>query len=143
MSFDLMVFALEDAPKDRTEFLEWYEIQTDWSKNETSFDPSFTNPNLQKWITELSQQFPAMNGPLAPEDDDAEDLTDYTITKSVIYASFPWSQSESAYKAAKDLAIKHQVGFFNASSANGEIEYGVKTESTTSISSNSPWWKFW
>ena len=37
MSYDLMAFEISKAPKDREEFLKWYDKQTEW-KEEHDYD---------------------------------------------------------------------------------------------------------
>lgn len=55
-------------------------------------------------------------------DDDIErSLTDYSIDESAIYVSFVWSIAQKAYNIARKLAIKHGVGFFDASGDEGHI----------------------
>ncbi|WP_175598021.1 hypothetical protein [Paenibacillus luteus] len=48
-------------------------------------------------------------------------LTDYSLGSAVIYAAFAYSVAEEAYTIMRELALKHQVGFFNVSSNDGEI----------------------
>src|SRR5262249_2766257 len=52
-------------------------------------------------------------------------VTDYSFGRSVIYASFAWSEAESAYKEVKELAARHGVGFFDASGDEGDIWWPV------------------
>lgn len=39
MSYDLMVFKKEAAPKYRTDFMKWYDHQTTWTENHGYDDP--------------------------------------------------------------------------------------------------------
>ncbi|MGC5776747.1 hypothetical protein [Paenibacillus pabuli] len=48
-------------------------------------------------------------------------LTEYSVGKEVIYAAFAWSVAEDAYKMMRELARKHNVGFFDLSGSAGEI----------------------
>ena len=128
MSYDLMVFALEHAPQQREPFLAWYQQQSQWKERHSYDDPQVTTPELRAWFQEMIQEFPPLDGPLAPDieaedfDEELEDrLTGYCIGKSVIYASFAWSEAEMAYRHVKDLAARHKVGFFDASSNSLEI----------------------
>ena len=141
MSFDLMVFDLENAPKNRQEFVAWYEVQTNWSKVETSFDSKIASPTLQEWFQKIADKYPPMNGPLAPDGDDIENLADYTITQNIIYAAFSWDNAEGAYSLAKELASELNVGFYDVSSPNGEIILG--NISINEETPNKEWWKFW
>lgn len=122
MSYDLMVFEPGSAPRDRAEFMTWYNDQTQWTEPHGYNDPSVTSARLRAWYDEMTIEFPNMNGPGISDDDfDNPKLTDYSIGQSVIYAAFAWSQAEGAYKAMRGLAVKHGVGFFDVSADEGEI----------------------
>ena len=122
MSYDLMVFRPDIAPRTRVEFLKWYHIQVQWSEGHSYSDPAVTSDNLKNWFFEMIESFPALNGPYAKDEDDVDDYTtDYCIGKDVIYVTFAWSLAESAYEKMKTLAEKHQVGFFDVSSNEGDI----------------------
>ncbi len=121
MSYDLMVFEPTVAPRDRCGFMEWYEAQTQWSEDHDYDDPGVSSPSLQKWFEEMIQTFPPMNGPLAGDDVDDPHVADHCIGTEVIYSAFAWSVAEEAHPKMRELAIKHRVGFFDASAENGEI----------------------
>lgn len=123
MSYDLMVFRPDIAPRTRHEFMSWYHDQTRWSEGHSYNDPVVTSDNLKSWFFEMINSYPALNGPYAKEDEDEYDdfVTDYSIGKDVIYAAFSWSLAEQAYETMKALAQKHKVGFFDASANNGDI----------------------
>lgn len=124
MSYDLMVFAPNDAPREIQAFLDWFAQQTQWSERQSYEDPSETTPNLAAWYADMRQNFPNMNGPDAYEpahDEDNPYVTGYAIGRSVIYADFRWSVAEAAYTTVRALAVKHGVGFFNVSASDGEI----------------------
>lgn len=123
MSYDLMVFAPEQAPTEREGFLDWYDEQSEWEEEHSYDNPAVSTPALRAWFMEMIQSYPAMNGPLSspslPEDEST--LTDYSVGRSVIYAAFAWSKAEQAYDTMFKLAAKHGVGFFNASSDHAEV----------------------
>lgn len=123
MSYDLMVFAVEAAPKDRAAFLEWYEGHTEWEEDHSYDNPDVSAPALKAWFLEMIQSWPAMNGPFSSEDfpEDDSTVTDYSVGREVIYAAFAWSKAEPAYDAVVALAAKHGVGFFNASSDGAQV----------------------
>ncbi|MEQ1955290.1 hypothetical protein [Mesorhizobium sp. CN2-181] len=123
MSYDLMVFAPADAPRVRQAFLDWYEEQTEWSEDHRYDDTAVTTPGLSAWYGEMQLDFPDLNGPSASDllEDDSPSVTDYSIGRSVIYAGFRWSEADRAYTSVRALAVKHGVGFFNVSAADGEI----------------------
>ncbi len=123
MSYDLMVFAAEAAPKKREAFLAWHEEQTELDEDHSYADPAVTSAALQAFYADIVQTFPAL--PLderADEDEgdeeEDEDMTDtdYTIGKAFIYMSFPWTRIDDAHATVTRLAGQHGVGFFDVSS---------------------------
>jgi len=122
MSYDLMVFRPDVAPRTRPEFMSWYRDQTQWSEEHSYNDPTVTSENLKSWFIDMISSYPAMNGPYAREEDEDNDfVTDYSIGKDIIYVAFSWSLAEQAYEKMKSLAEKHKVGFFDASADEGDI----------------------
>jgi len=124
MSYDLAVFEPEAAPKNRAEFLAWFERQTKWDEPHGYDDPAVSTSTLRSWFMDIIKEFPPMNGPYAGNDlvdiDDSH-LTDYSVGTSLIYAAFAWSLAELAYTTMFRLAEKHRIGFFNVSSDTGEV----------------------
>jgi hypothetical protein len=123
LSYDLMVFAVDLAPKERDAFLEWYEQQAEWEEDHSYDDPAVTSLELQAWFSDMIKSYPPMNGPHSPRDLPKEEssVTDYSIGRSVIYAAFAWSKAEETYRSVFALAGKHRVGFFDASSKNAAV----------------------
>ena len=123
MSYDLMVFEPSAAPRDRSAFMEWYRIQTEWSEEHSYDDPANTSLVLQQWFAEFSKTYPPMNGPHAVSEDRLDDpfVTDHCIGKNLVYSAFAWSVAESALPAMRELALKHGAGFFDVSAEEGEI----------------------
>ncbi|AIQ24475.1 MULTISPECIES: hypothetical protein [Paenibacillus] len=126
MSYDLMAFETSKAPQERAAFMKWYEQQVQWSEDHAYNDPSVLSEALQRFYSELSEQFPNMNVEdeifEAMEEAGTDNrLTDYSLGSSVIYAAFAYSVAEEAYTAMRELAIKHKVGFFDVSSNEGDI----------------------
>ncbi|WP_449603106.1 hypothetical protein [Paenibacillus sp. Marseille-Q9583] len=126
MSYDLMAFETSKAPQERAAFMKWYEQQVQWSEDHAYNDPSVLSEALQRFYSELSEQFPNMNVEdeifEAMEEAGTDNrLTDYSLGTSVIYAAFAYSVAEEAYTAMRELAIKHKVGFFDVSSNEGHI----------------------
>ena len=127
MSYDLMVFELSAAPRERDEFLEWYDQQSEWEEDHSYDDPVVTSSALRAWFMEMIAEFPARNGPFAAEfsEEISEEMelrfTEYSIGRNLIYAGFAWSQAEAAYAMSFFLAGKHKVGFFDASGNKGTV----------------------
>lgn len=118
-----MVFDPHAAPRERDDFMDWYERQTEWTEEHSYDDPQITSPSLANWFAEIAEAFPPMNGPFASNDYENPKMTDYSIGRSVIYVAFAWSQAESAFEAVDRLAAKHRVGFFDVSGDQGEIRF--------------------
>lgn len=128
MSYDLMVFEAKAAPKNRADFMRWYEQQTQWSEGHSYDDMAVCSPALQSWMGEMKEHFRPMNGSFAPTneeldalEDEESRLTDYSMGRDVIYAAFAWSVAEEAHALTRSLAAKHGVGFFDVSANEGEI----------------------
>lgn len=121
MSYDLMVFEPTVAPRNRNEFMAWYDRQTEWSEDHSYDNPSVSSPKLRAWFLDMLETFPAMNGPYASGNFDDPKVTDYSVGRDVIYAAFAWSQAELAFKAMVTLASKHGVGFFDVSADDGAV----------------------
>jgi hypothetical protein len=149
MSYDLMVFSQEAAPKTKAEFMAWYDTQTEWAEDHTYDDPTVTTPELRAWLMEMEQTFPDMNGPNATDNHSSDYETDYCIGRVVIYAGFSWSLTEKAYETAHRLAQKHQVGFYDPSfegpillPENGELK-PMEEPDKLNPDLKKPWWKLW
>jgi hypothetical protein len=121
MSYDLMVFDPSVAPAGRSEFLAWYDTQTEWAEDHGYDDPSVSSAVLRAWFLEIISEFPAMNGPYASGNIDDDNVTDYAVGKFVIYAGFAWSVAETAYTTALRLAETYKVGFYDVSSNDGAV----------------------
>jgi len=113
MSYDLMVFEPSKAPRDRTDFMAWYNRQTEWGDDVDYDIHHHASPALQSWFLEMVKTFPPMNGPLASDNFDDPKITDHCVGRDVIYSAFAWSVAEEAHVA--------MVGFFDVSSDDGEI----------------------
>lgn len=120
MSYDLMVFDVESAPKELEAFADWYDDQTEWEEDHDYDDPSVTTEKLRLFFMDLINDFPPLNGPFAKEIED-DTLTDISVGTVVIYTCFAWSQSENAFEKMFSLANKYSLGFLNASSEKGEV----------------------
>jgi hypothetical protein len=123
MSYDLMVFEPEAAPKDHYGFLEWCAEQTKWNEGHSYNDPSVTSARLRAWFLEVIRFFPTLNGVFAEEElpEDEATAADYSIGRQMIYIGFAWSKAELACQTTLDLATKHDLGFFNISSQDEEV----------------------
>lgn len=122
MSYDLMVFEPEAAPKDHDAFMDWYFKLTKWADGPYD-DPTRTSARLRAWVKDMQCAFPDMNAPDAEvhlQGDDSA-LSDYTIGRQFVYASFAWSKAAAAVGEAERLAKLHGVGFFDVSSDGEEV----------------------
>ena len=64
MSYDLMVFEPEAAPKSHHDFMEWYFQLTKWNDGPYD-DPKQTSARLRAWVQGMQRTFPDMNTPEA------------------------------------------------------------------------------
>jgi len=157
MSYDLMVFRKEAAPSNKSEFMNWYNKQTEWTEGHSYDDPANTSNDLRNWFMDMIKTFPPLNGPYSNENDESNYQTDYSIGKDVIYAAFSWSLAELAYKTTMKLAERHGVGFFDVSTDDGDIYFPQNGKlvpisnpdrNKTKVENGSrqlkkTWWKFW
>ncbi|HTF71722.1 MAG TPA: hypothetical protein VK638_54555 [Edaphobacter sp.] len=123
MSYDLMVFEPDAAPKYHQKFLDWYFGQTKWYEGHSYSDPAITSHRLRNWFLEISDTFPPLNGVTAEDElpEDEASATDYSIGQQIIYAAFAWSKAANAYDTVFNLSAKHGVGFFDVSSSEEEV----------------------
>jgi hypothetical protein len=123
VSYDLMVFDPEVAPKRREDFLKWYDEQVAWEEPHSYDSPEVSTPRLRAWFMEMIETYPAMNGPHALQELPADEasLTDYSVGRFVIYAGFSWSKTEPAYDQVFRLAEKYGLGFFDVSSDQAQM----------------------
>ncbi|HEY2009761.1 MAG TPA: hypothetical protein VGH23_12270 [Rhizomicrobium sp.] len=122
MSYDLAVFEPATPPPNHAGFLAWFKEQTKWREGHGYNDPNVTTPALHSWLLEMIKTFPALNGPYASEANiDNLKTTDYSIGKTMIYATFAWSELDDARRTMFALAKKHRVGFFDVSADDGEV----------------------
>src|ERR1044071_5449326 len=97
MSYDVMVFDPAHAPRDRGAFREWFAKQVDWDPNHDYMDPRSTTPALRAWYDAIREEYPAMNGPHAVDDDEIDRAGDYNFGPHFIYVTYPWSLAEEIY----------------------------------------------
>lgn len=130
MSYDIMVFDPEAAPKTKQAFDQWYQQQTQWAEDHNYDDPVVCpNQNLIDFFLELIKFYPAMNGPLSDDelmeqlDEQGLDayMTDYSIGKHLIYGGFAWSLAQKAHELVTELAAKYNLGFYDPSNAPDDI----------------------
>ncbi|GAA4770744.1 hypothetical protein GCM10023219_16800 [Stakelama sediminis] len=123
MSYDLVVFDPDVAPRERGAFNAWFAAQLEWAEDRDYSDPAGTHANLLRFYQEMRKHYPAMNGPDATQDDDEIDRSaDYCIGMSFIYATFPWSLAEDIYPVFRNLSVECGVGFYDVSGDEGDGE---------------------
>jgi hypothetical protein len=144
MSYDLLVFRTEAAPRDPDAFLDWCNEQTKWTEGHSYDDPAVTSPELRSWFLEMIETFPAMNGPYAigEEKTDEDNVTDYSIGKDIIYAGFGWDQTEEATEMVWNLALKYEVGYYDLSGNKNGIVFPDELELAGKLDlSRKKWWQ--
>ena len=117
MSYDLVVFEVEGAPRDLQQFVDWF-----FNKREAAEDrgDALTQPatgRLGAFYYDMVVRFPDMNGPSGEAKDEGEDLAGYEFQPEHIYMDFRWSVSESAANTALRLAQKHGLGLYDLNDA--------------------------
>ena len=123
MSYDLMAFEISKAPKDKEEFLKWYDKQAEWEEEHDYDDINVSSEKLQNFYKEMIKTFLPMNGEECPSDEEIENnpeledyLTDYCIGYDVIYIALSKLSSFKSFSLIKKLAIPqspHIISFFS------------------------------
>jgi hypothetical protein len=121
MSYDLLAFDPNVAPRDREAFKEWWAVQAQWGEDHGYNDPSVTTPELQRFYGLMTSDFQDI-GSLSDEEDVGSRTSDYSIGKSVIYVAFPWPEADLAYNKFRESAVQSGVGFYEVSTDQGMEE---------------------
>lgn len=151
MSYDLLVFDPDIAPRDRDQFMSWYRQLIKWEEPRDYNSIDGTTGNLQAFYDRLRRDYPPMNGPNAYHTETHSKsegggrtlmerlfgvlkpvsepkpmfndafITDYSIAESAIYMAFAWSINAEAYSDVVSAAIATGVGFYDVSAGNGVI----------------------
>lgn len=120
MSYDLMVFKKEAAPKERKAFLQWYDEQVVLLESTNHIDCTSCSPELQEWFKDMKLIFQPINGPFV-EDRNDERAASFRVGDQAIYVTFSWSVADYARANVIKLAKVHGLGFFDISSPEGDI----------------------
>jgi hypothetical protein len=97
-------------------FQAWWDQQSQWAEGHTYDNAAVTTPALRAFYTELIREFPPMNGPDAPSDEQIDNdpdlearLTDYSIGTDLVYAAFSWGQENVARDVFRRVASSHGI----------------------------------
>lgn len=124
MSYYLMVFEPEAAPRDYAKFLAWFAEQMQCNEDHGYKDPSEASEQLRAWLREMLNVFPSGAGQFyesEPTDLDEDSYSGYSIGREMIYVIFEPVKAESARQTASDLAAKYDLGLFEPSSEWAEM----------------------
>ena len=125
MSYDLMVLDKHKRFKSHDDFLKWFDQVMDWEEDIDYNDYRHTTPSLQSWFLEMKDLIRPLNGEFAPSEEEVDSGgfldADYVIDKECIYVAFAWSDAERALRLVKELALKHDVAFYDASGSDEVI----------------------
>ena len=121
MSYDLLAFDANAAPRDRAAFKEWWAVQSQWGEGHGYNDPSVTTPELQRFYELMTSEFRDI-GSLSDDEDADSKTSDYSIGMSVIYVAFPWSEADVAYDKFRESVVMSGVGFYEVSMDQGAEE---------------------
>ena len=113
MSANLMVFDKSKAPAEPMEFLKWFYEKTAWTSERDYYDIKGASPELVNFFMEIIREYPAMNGPFAPSDEEMkkiEDnpeqesrLTEYNIDDDLIYSGLSFDSCISSLKINRTI----------------------------------------
>jgi len=116
MSYDLGVFDIAAAPKDKAAFNVWWGKALE-AEQESYDDIEIATPELTAWFHDMRKTYLPMNGPFALADDhpnfDSPKITGYQIGPKTIYCDFRWSEAEDAGPWMFELAEKHGLAVYD------------------------------
>lgn len=95
MSFDLVVFHADAAPKDEAGFLQWY-------RSQASGAPSPARPELRAWSRDMEDR----GGPF-----------DAHATYDMVYAAFARDMATEIFHLGFELAGHHAIGLYDPQSS--------------------------
>ena len=113
MSADLMVFDKSKAPVEPMQFLKWFYEKTAWTSDRDYYDIKGMSPELVNFFMEIIREYPAMNGPFSPSDEEMEKiednleqesrLTEYNIDDDLIYSGLSFDSCISSLKINRTI----------------------------------------
>ena len=121
-----MVFTRDAVPEDIStdELLAWCrnpEHPDEWDAT----SPEGTSPELVAFYDELRADFPPVNGPDAPSEDELAEvpgledrLADYEIGVNHIYLAFPWGKAEKVAQTIPAVAERLGLGLYDPQGPN-------------------------
>lgn len=116
MSEEWMVFVPAAAPRDRDDFLDWFDEQTEWDEDHAYRDPAVCAPALKAWFTEVSAAFPVLE---TRRRDPRE--AEYSLGRVMIHVVFPRPLAAEAGALVRAAAERHGLGAFDAGSDDGTL----------------------
>jgi hypothetical protein len=123
MAFDVYVFDLFAAPRDRHDFLDWVRRTFRDVDGPLAGDPTRLTPALRGWHAEMVKSFPGERDPNRFDADSSNAVRNasYRFTATVIQASFDWDSTGPALYRARRAAQANGVGLFEASSDDAAV----------------------
>lgn len=149
MSYDLLVFDPEVAPRDRVEFQAWFVGLGVSTNGRNAPTPEEAAGKLGAFYDRLRRHYPPMNGPDAPPlmppapapkpgllarllglktaapptpaPFKEAFLTDYSFLPGAIYLGFAWSIAAEAYSDVVSAAIATGLGLYDISGPGGAV----------------------
>ena len=113
MSADLMVFDKSKEPVEPMQFLKWFYEKTAWTSDRDYYDIKGMSPELVNFFMEIIREYPAMNGPISPSDEEMEKiednleqesrLTEYNIDDDLIYSGLSFDSCISSLKINRTI----------------------------------------
>lgn len=116
MSEEWMVFLPSVAPRDRDDFLDWFDAQTEWDEDHAYRDPAVCAPPLKAWFAELSAAFPMLETRRqSPRE------AEYSLGRSMIHVVFSRPLANEAGTLVLAAAERQGLGAFDAGSDEGTL----------------------
>jgi hypothetical protein len=121
MSYDLAVFDPSNAPRDVSDFGDWF-FSDENAVGDVFNDPASTTSELRAFYLAMVQEFADYNDDSFDPDSATDFATGYEIGPKTIVMEFRWTKAEQAYEKVRALSVRHGVGFFDQS-GDGSIHF--------------------
>nr|WP_321452530.1 hypothetical protein [uncultured Carboxylicivirga sp.] len=122
MSYDLLVFKKEAAPRKWRDFMTWYKKQVQSAANHR-MDITNSAIELHELYKEMRSVFPDEDNAFNNNRYGKRYINNCSIGKDIIYVGFTWAVAEEAFQKMIELAEKYSVGFFDVSSEDGSVYF--------------------
>ena len=117
MSYDLIVFEAEGAPRELSAFVDWHIANAEAAEESETSLKMPASDRFAAFYDDMVVTYPDMNGPSGEGMDEGERLTGYEFQPKYILMDFRWSVAEDAFFAVMTSAQAHGLGVYDLNDA--------------------------